>query len=336
MSKTIEKKHNVELGVVPTHIKFVGGLAPDETGKLPRGDDGKLLVVAEMAALKEDSPVQIDSAQVPFFSGGDADDVAEMITGLQDLGLAVHLIMMVGGCDPMNPEHEDQAVAILLEGLEIAKKFGIENVSSTSLEEWMQGEAKSGDAFDAAVQQVGKLHARAYKEAGIADSCVKAWHIEFLRAGEMNTFTDVAKAWEAVKSMNAHAGTTFFKVMVDAAHCGDSELTIPENEAVIAQMAESGELGIFHASAKTTRGCLTTDDGWIGALLAAYARSGKLTHMFTEIFHHEDPALEALRDLDSNHGIDTTDGRTYREMTVDGLEEIGRRLNTLVARGLLK
>ena len=42
----ITLKAQVELGVIPTHIKFVGGLVPDENGKLPRGGDGRLLSVA--------------------------------------------------------------------------------------------------------------------------------------------------------------------------------------------------------------------------------------------------------------------------------------------------
>ena len=62
------------------------------------------------------------------------------------------------------------------------------------------------------------------------------------------------KAWKVVQAMNEQAGAKFFKVMVDAT-CGDSELDIPQNEAVIKEMAEAGGLGIFHASAKTTRGC---------------------------------------------------------------------------------
>lgn len=332
---SIPNKSSVEIGVVPTHIKFVGGLAPDETGKLPRNDDGKLAVVAEMASLCETSPVKIDMTQVPFFAGTDDGDVEEMITGLQALDLTVHLIMMVGGADPMNPADEDAVVEMLCQGLEVAKKYGIANVSSTSFEEWMQGEAKTGDAFTAAVDQVSKVHARCYEEAGLADSVVEAWHLEFLRGGEFKTFTSAAKAWQMVKKTNETIGDTFFKVMVDAAHCGDSELNIPENEAVIAEMAEAGGLGIYHASAKTTRGCLSTDDGWVGALLAAYAKSGKLKHVFVEFFHHEDPALEALRDLDPGHGLDTTDGRTYSEMTIDGLIDVQRRLNNLVTRGVL-
>ena len=37
MAESISLKTNVELGVVPTHIKFVGGLVPDGEGRLPRG-----------------------------------------------------------------------------------------------------------------------------------------------------------------------------------------------------------------------------------------------------------------------------------------------------------
>ncbi|NIP94310.1 MAG: hypothetical protein GWN79_09845, partial [Actinobacteria bacterium] len=96
-----------------------------------------------------------------------------------------------------------------------------------------------------------------------------------------------------------------------------------------------GELGCFHASAKTTRGCLTTDDGWIGSLLTAAARTGTLQHVFVELFRHDDPALEGLRNLDPGHGIDTTDGRTYNQAVADGLADTAHRLNNLKARGIL-
>jgi uncharacterized protein YjhX (UPF0386 family) len=79
---------------------------------------------------------------------------------------------------------------------------------------------------------------------------------------------------------------------------------------------------------------LSTDDGWIGLLLTAAAKTGQLQHVFVEVFHHEDPALELLRKLDSGHGIDTRDGRSYTEVTADGLADTARRLNNLVARGL--
>jgi len=69
--------------------------------------------------------------------------------------------------------------------------------------------------------------------------------------------------------------------------------------------------------------------------LLAAAKTGKLETVFVELFHHEDPALEALRNLDPGHGIDTRDGRTYTEATIDGLVETAHRLNNLRARGIL-
>ncbi|MEM7602720.1 MAG: hypothetical protein AAF357_15055 [Verrucomicrobiota bacterium] len=338
MAESIALKTNVELGVVPTHIKFVGGLVPDDDGRLPRGDDGVLLVVAEMTTLTAASPVKIQSAQVTVFPGVDAGDTEDLMNGLRALDLDVHIIMMVGGADPMKPEDEDAVVEMLVAGIEVAKKYGITQVASTSIEEWMQPGAtpKTGPDFEAAVAQNVSAHCRAYHEADVASSCVQNWHIEFLRGGEFQTFTDVAKCWEFVKAANAELGTKFFKIMVDAAHCGNSTLSIPENETLIAQIAESDEMGMFHASAKTTRGCLSTDDGWIGALMAAAAKTGKLEYVFVELFHHEDPALEGLRELDSGHGIDTTDGRTYSDAVLDGVEWVARRLNNLVARGFLK
>ncbi|MEO0416511.1 MAG: hypothetical protein AAF226_16320, partial [Verrucomicrobiota bacterium] len=121
---SLSLKPDIELGVVPTHIKFVGGLVPDDNGRLPRGDDGKLLSVTEMEAIVAESPVKVHSAQVPAFPGMDEGDTEELINSLRELDLGVHIIMMVGGADPMKPEDEDAVVEMLKAGLEVAKKFG--------------------------------------------------------------------------------------------------------------------------------------------------------------------------------------------------------------------
>ncbi len=333
MSSEIALKANVAIGVVPTHLKFVGGLVPDDNGKMPRDGSGQLATVANMAKLCSDSPVKLSCVQVPYFPGLDESDVGEMVSGFSELGLETHFILMVGGADPMNPADEDKVCAILTEGLNAAKKYGVKHVSSTSIEEWMQGSPKTGAEYDAAVAQNVKLHTRAVNEAGVDG--IEAWHLEFLRSGEMQNFTDVKKAGQLAAAMNETLGRKFFRVLVDAAHCGDSALSIPENIEAIGEIAKNGEFGIFHASAKTTRGCLSTDDGWIGALMTASAETGELKHVFVEVFHHEDPALQALRELDPRHGIDTCDGRTYDEVVVDGIVSVARRLNNLVTRGLL-
>ena len=67
MSEAITLKTNVELGIVPTHIKFVGGLVPDDDGKLPRGEDGQLKIVTEMKEVAAASPVKVSSAQITIF-----------------------------------------------------------------------------------------------------------------------------------------------------------------------------------------------------------------------------------------------------------------------------
>lgn len=338
MSEKISLKPKIELGVVPTHIKFVGGLAPDETGKFPRNTDGVLLTVAEMKTLTELSPVKITCVQIPFFAGADAAEVAEMISQLRALDLEVHLIIMVGGVNPMNPADEDAVVAQLVPSLKAAVAHGVAHVSSTSIEEWMKdGELpRNGAEFEAAIAQNVRVHLRVYQEASLEGSCVENWHIEFLRPGEFKTFTSAARGWAFVAAANQALGKKFFKLLVDAAHCGDSGVSIAENQQVISDIAAAGELGIFHCSAKTTRGCLTTDDGWVGALLASAAATGELKHVFVEFFDHEDPALQLLRDLDPGHGIDTRDGRSYTQVTVDGLIDTAHRLNNLAARGILK
>ena len=135
MAKKITLKTNVELGVVPTHIKFVGGLVPDDNGMLPRNANGDLVVVSEMKLLTEMSPVKIGSTQISVFPGVADEDTEEMINGLRGLDLAVHLILMVGGADPMNPADEDKVVEMLKSGLEVAKKYNLKEVASTSIEE---------------------------------------------------------------------------------------------------------------------------------------------------------------------------------------------------------
>jgi|688.fasta_scaffold1153151_1 hypothetical protein len=40
-------------------------------------------------------------------------------------------------------------------------------------------------------------------------------------------------------------------------------------------------------------------------------------------------------EFNPGHGIDTTDGRTYTQVIVDGLVDVGHRLNNLKARGIL-
>ena len=333
----IPLRADLQFGVVPTHIKFVGGLVPDDNGRLPRGDDGQLLSVAELAKLNEMSPVAITAAQVPQFPGVNNQDTQDLFGGIRDLGMTPHMIMMVAGGNPMDPADEDTVCEILVSGLRAAQELNVEHVASTSIEEWMKPGATTltGADFDAAVAQNAKLHARAVREAGALDSCIKAWHIEFLRGVEFMTFTDVGKAWQVAKTANADLGQPFFKILVDAAHCGDSDLSMEENAAIVKEMAAEGGFSMFHASSKTTRGCLSTDDGWIGNLLTECASTGKLEIVFVELFHHEDPALAGLREADPRHGIDTTDGRSYSEAVVDGLVDTARRINNLVARKIL-
>lgn len=336
MSSQIFLKSSIQLGVVPTHIKFVGGLVPDAAGKFPRNAAGTLEMVETMRSICSLSPVKLSCVQIPFFASADPVEVAELTAGLKELGLDVHFIIMVGGANPMDPADEEAAVAQLVTSLKAAVAHGIRHVSSTSIEEWMSAKEgrREGASFEAAIAQNVRVHKRVYDEAGLDGSCVENWHIEFLRPGEFKTFTSVERGWAMVQAANRAVGKKFFKLLVDAAHCGDSGISISENADLITRLAAADELGIFHASAKTTRGCLSTDDGWIGALLTAAARTGKLKHVFVEVFHHEDPALEALRQMDPGHGIDTRDGRSYEQVVIDGVVDVARRLNNLVARGI--
>jgi len=336
MAKSLTNHSSIALGVVPTHLMFAGGVAPTPSGDLPRDEAGKIKMLSYFQQLVAESPVTVNCAQISHFAGTSPETSIELFDGLKDLGLEVQLIMMVGEGDPMNHADEDVVVQLLVDGLNTAKKFGVSRVASTSLEAWMSGgKPKTGDEFKAAVDQLVRLHDRAYREADVEDSCIEAWDLEFLRSVEFKTFTDLGKAWELVKAMNANVGKPFYRLLVDAAHCGDSSLSVEENQRLIAEIGAADALGGFHCSAKTTRGCLSTDDGWVGALLTAAAQTGALTHVFVEVFHHDDPALAPLREAIAGHGVDTTDGRSYDQVVVDGLVGTVRRLNNLCQRGVL-
>ena len=334
MPETFSLKPKIALGVVPTHLGFIDGFVPDENGSYSRESDGRISSVAEMDRICAESPVRPNCVQIPLFSGVSDADIAEIVAGMKELNLDVHFIIMLGGANPMNPADEDKVTSQILPSLKAAIKYGAVSVASTSIEEWMNG--SSDMDLDVAIAQNVKLHVRLVKEAGLLDSHITAWHIEFLRPIEFKTFTNVERAWGFIKAINKELGRDYFKLLIDASHMGDSGLTIAENERLIAELAAAGHMGIFHASARTTRGCLTTDDGWIGATLSAAARTGQLETVFVEAFRHDDPALQALRDSVPEHGVNTLDGRNYTQLVIDGLVETARRLNNLKARGFLK
>jgi hypothetical protein len=236
----------------------------------------------------------------------------------------------------MNPDDEDEAVAQLLHNIDAAKRNQTTEINSTSIEPWMEGTPPSDvNDFQDRVTQNIKLHLRAFQEADLANSCVKNWNLEFLRPGEFATFTSLEKIRPILDGLNKEVGRPFFRALIDAAHCGDSGLSMAENAQIISEMGENDQIGPFHCSAPTTRGCLSSDDGWVSALLRSNAETGKLPSAFVELFRHDDQAFAELRELVPGHGIDTTMGRTYIEVVVDGLVDTVRRLNNLKNRGVI-
>ena len=64
------------------------------------------------------------------------------------------------------------------------------------------------------------------------------------------SFTNVKKAWAFFKAINKELGRNYFKLPIDAAHMGDSGLSIEKNQKLIAELAAADHMGIIHASAK--------------------------------------------------------------------------------------
>jgi len=317
----------VRLGVCPAHFQFATTLVPDAEGKMPRNPDGELRVLARLKTFQKNSPIKLSVIPIFVFSGTQEDDVREVLKGIQELGLAPETILMISGADPMSPEDEDRFVEICVGILNLAKEAGIQAVSSTTFEQWMDpAPEKTGEAYEAAVAQLVKGHQRVYEEADLANSSIQSWNIEFLRPVEFSTFTNIQRSWDVVKKLNESIQTNFFRVLVDASHCGDSGLSVEENRVAIREIASAGALGAFHASSKTTRGCLTSDEGWINALLTTCLETGKLDTVIVEAFDHTDEGLQPLRDAVAGHGVDTTQGRSYDQLIYDGLVLVNSKI----------
>ncbi len=75
MEKDITLKPRIGLGVVPTHLRFVGCLVPDEAGRYPRNEAGEIKIVAGMRELVETSRVPFNCVQISVFPGCDDGDV---------------------------------------------------------------------------------------------------------------------------------------------------------------------------------------------------------------------------------------------------------------------
>lgn len=312
---------SIRIGVCPAHFGFVETLAPDAGGRLPRDPGGNLRILNRLRGLLDRSTVPITVIPTFVFAGTEPADIREMLAGIRALGPEPEVILMVGSVDPMNPADEDQFVRTAVDALKIAKEVGISTLCSTSFEAWMnETPEKTGTDYEDAVAQLVKVHLRIRDEADLAHSPIRSWHLEFLRPVEFNTFTNLRRAWDVVKRLNDAIGTNFFRTVVDASHCGDSGLSVEENQRLIREIAKNGALGTFHASAPTTRGCLTTDEGWIETLLATCLETGKLETVIVEAFDHTDEGLAALRAAVPGHGINTTGGRIYDQLITDGLQ----------------
>ncbi len=331
-SNAIINHSPVKIGFVPSHIGLAKAHIPDDQGNLARSPQGSLILLDGIEQTCKQAPVAIDVIQVMTFPGVVDKDLDELINGIKNLGIEPQLILMIGGVNPMDALDEDAAVELLLAPLKVAKRHGIRNVGSTSAEAWMDTPApKNKEEYRERVAQIVQLHHRVYQEANLEESCIESWSLEYLRPGEMNTFTSISKIQPVVSVLNKRIGKSFFKILVDAAHCGDGEMSVEENAECIRQLAESGELSVFHASVHTTRGCLSSDNGWIAPLLKVFAEVGCLEYAIVEVFKHTDPILEPLRKYDANHGVDTTYGRAYTDIVIHNLVNLTHQLNYLNA-----
>lgn len=163
------------------------------------------------------------------------------------------------------------------------------------------------------------------------ESGIKSWNIEFLRPGEMMTFTKLSRAWEVVKAMNATiGGKKFFKVLVDSAHCGDSGEGIDATTKLLEEMIKAGDVNMIHGSVATTRGHHASDEGMRAAVISTAVRNG-VKLVVDEVFNPEDGALENLIKAKLGFGVNTGLGLSNTQTLAANVKDTARRI--LIMKG---
>lgn len=319
----------IELGFVATHAGFVDSLLPNQTGHLPRTPADQLVIIDSIKEVLTLSKTPIHSVQISIFGGTHEEDLARLDQEVADLDLKFHPVLMLDGVNPIDPADENATVDQLLELITFAKSAKVTTLASTSLERWMTPltSRRNGPALDEAIAQVAKIHSQVYQKADLQDSTITSWDLEFLRPAEFATFSDLSRLWLLVQACNSQISQNFFRCLIDTAHCADSGLPLPDQKSLIQDIASKDGLGMMHASCPTTRGCLTNDQSWIAPLLETAHATGKLTQVLVEIFHHQDPTLQPLRDAVPGHGTDTTQGKSYPQLVADGLAKVSQILS---------
>lgn len=324
----------VKTGAVIVQNSF-GDFFPVD-GNLPRDEQNHLIALKGMDELAEASEILMNVVQIPVFPGTKQADIDELIWGLKGRGYEPQLILMVMGGDPMNPADEDVVKKDLWEGVQTAIRNLLPGVSSTSLEKWMswQDEKTSTD-YDDAIVQLAQLHARVYTEQNMELSAIESWNIEFLRPGEMMTFTNLQKAWEVVQAMNeAIGGKKFFKVLVDSAHCGDSWEGIDATTELLEKMIKAGDVNMVHGSVATTRWHHASDEGMRAAVISTAVRNW-VKLVVDEVFNPKDGALENLIKAKLGFGVNTGLGMSQTEILAANVKDTARRVLILKEREVI-
>lgn len=335
----------VQTGLVTTHLGFL-----TMTGD-PYGC-GRPHVVTGMERLTKLRPMPDGVIQFPVFpnmtDGSNNKAVDELVTGLKGMCKEIVPIIMFDADPHGDDGQQEQYVTTLTAGLSWAGKHGCRRACATLYEKWMSGNPRVSDSnrLKDMDNRLGKLVGAAYKKAKAAGAIPDELHAEGLRPGwrngvvcegEFSTYTSLDRWVLGAHAINTEIGgdKPFVLVLPDAAHIGDSRMSVAEIRNWLKRMVSDKLGGIAHASAPTTRGCLHTAKAWLKGFLELLAKEGLLHTVLTEVFYWDDALLEALRAPHIGFGKNTFNGRTPNQVVIDGMNLVDELLTEFVFQNLL-
>lgn len=305
------------------YVCVCGGFNP-----LAMGSDGKTLLYVEHARKMRASGLPFRLCSLPVFPDmrdpAQRGKVQDLIGGIKEQDFDVATILMLpGNIDPLDVQGDEGAcVEALAAGIRFSLELGAVECSGTTFEPWRKyvGRRLEGAAFDAAVERVAGIHAKAFDQAVPSRETPLGYSAEPLGENEMGTFTDGAVALKVARAINARSkGTVIARIIDDTAHAERSGGPLGDARVWREQAIAAGMYGPIHISKARSRGRIACSGPFILAAMRQIHQLGGFanSNVYVEVFDQDD---EFLRKELPEFGERTFNGRSVIDVLVEGAQ----------------